>query len=133
MRRLMPAALAPVLAGALLAAGCRGGTVTVRGEVTLDGKPLEEGLITYVPVDGKAPNAAAIKGGKYRLEGARGAMRVQITAPVVTGQRKAYDTPDSPLIDVLGERVPEQYNTKTKLTATLEKGENVLNWELRSQ
>jgi hypothetical protein len=131
MRRLVQV----VLLGAVLAVGCGGqGATTVTGEVTLDGKPIEDGLITFVPVDGKTPNAATkIKGGKYSLKATPGAMRVQINSAIVTGKRKAYDTPDSPLVDVLGERIPNRYNEQTTLTLDVKPGENVKNWELQGE
>jgi hypothetical protein len=124
-----------VLAGAVLAGGCGGGaTITVKGEVTLDRKPLEEGKITFVPEDGKSPQVVApIKDGKYSLKAPLGAMRVRINSYVVKGKRKAYDAPDSPLVDVLVDQIPERYNSRTELTANVTKGENVLNWDLRSK
>ena len=33
------------------------GKGTVAGEVTFDGQPLKEGVIRFVPVDGKSPTA----------------------------------------------------------------------------
>ena len=42
-------------------------------------------------------------------------MRVEIVSPKVTGTRKAYDTPESPLIDVTQEQIPARYNTKSEL------------------
>jgi hypothetical protein len=128
------AAILLVLAVAFLVGGCGGKSTTVSGEVTLDGQPLADGLITYVPLDGKTPNAAAkIQQGKYRTKATPGAMKVQITQAMVTGKRKAYDTPDSPMIDVLGERLPARYNASTELKADLTPGSNTLNWELKSK
>src|SRR5262245_57469496 len=55
----------------LFTAGCAGGTTypgaTVSGTVTLDGKPIEEGTINFVPTtpgQGQAASAT-IAGGKY--------------------------------------------------------------------
>ena len=134
MRWRTLALLIALLAGASLACGCARKPTTITGEVTLDGEPLQQGLITFVPVDGKTPNAAvAIKGGKYRLDAPSGPMRVQINSSRVKGKRKAYDTPDSPLIDVLEERVPARYNATTELTAEVKTGENVFDWPLKSK
>jgi len=118
--------------GIVTLAGC--GEPIVTGEVTLDGEPLKEGLITYVPLRSGIPNAAAkIENGRYRVKVPVGEMKVQITAPVVMGKRKAYNTPDSPTIDVLGERIPERYNKKTELKAEVKSGANKFNWKLQSK
>ena len=49
-------------------------------------------------------------------------MRVEITAPKVVGKRKAYDTSDSPLIDITKEMLPEKFNVKSELKKDLRAG-----------
>lgn len=39
----------------LLASGCSQPIGSVSGEVTLDGKPLKNGYVTFTPADGKGP------------------------------------------------------------------------------
>src|SRR4051812_2388316 len=95
---------APLIACLLalaLAAGCSDGSkATVSGKVTLDGEPLKEGLIKFLPADGKSQNAdAPIKDGQYMATMPPGEKRVEISAPKVVGKRKMYDTPDSPSVD----------------------------------
>jgi len=86
-----------VLAMTLLAvAGCGQNCqrVSVDGNVTLDGKPLAEGAINFIPQLGTAgPTAgAAITEGRFSIERDRGTFtgmfRVEITATRKTGRQK---------------------------------------------
>jgi len=114
------------LAVLLLTVGCGGPVVaTISGTVTLDGQPLNEGLIRFVPVDGQsATSDAPIKNGRYTAQVPTGERRVEITAPKVVGKKKMYDTPDSPEVDVVEELLPPQYNVQTTLKTTVKKGAN---------
>jgi len=69
--RIIAAALSVGLAFLL---GCGGsGAYDVEGTVTLDGEPMKEGDVTFIPEDTKhGPDAGKITDGKYRLR-ARGA------------------------------------------------------------
>src|SRR5262245_34160493 len=102
-----------ILAGlaALAAAGCSSGakTGTVTGEVTLDGQPLKEGRIQFIPVAGDSSTAGAvITDGKFSTEVPTAKMRVEINANKVIGKRKAYDTPESPVFDEVAELIPRR-------------------------
>ena len=126
-------ALALVIAAA--AAGCSGsGPATVEGTVTLNGEPLKEGVVTFVPADPTASGTAGapIKDGKFRAEVPRGEMRVQISAPKVVGKRKAYDTPDSPVVDIVDELIPARYNVQTQLKVTVTSSGQKETFELTS-
>jgi hypothetical protein len=62
--RHLPAALIVALA-----AGCGSNTATVTGEVTYDGQAVADGMITFLPADGKGqPAAAKIVQGQYKIE-----------------------------------------------------------------
>jgi hypothetical protein len=43
------------------------------------------------------------------------------------------DTPDSPFIDVTKEMLPEKYNLKSELKRDLTKGDNELNFDLKTK
>jgi hypothetical protein len=125
--------LALVAAAAVLP-GCGPPTSTVSGEVTIDGQPLDKGVISYSPAEGAGAAATAdVEKGKYRLQTTPGAKWVQISAPIVVGQHKAYNSPDAPLVDVNGERLPERYNAKTELKFELKPGANVRDWSVESK
>jgi hypothetical protein len=104
--------------------GCTtGDSATVSGMVTLDGAPLKEGIVRFVPVDGKTQTASAnIKDGQFSAQVPKGEMRVEFSAPKVVGQKKMYDTPDSPVVDEVAELLPEKYNVNSELKITVKGG-----------
>src|ERR1700759_1339838 len=93
--RILHAVTCSLLVLTTCLAGC-GGTsgpqmYPISGEVTLDGVPLKEGAISFVPADGKGLAAGGkIVDGKYTAKSVPGAKRVEIRAPKVVGQREAY-------------------------------------------
>lgn len=133
----------PWLAVAVLVGGCGGGDglkrEAVSGKVTFNGKPLEQGTIQFLPTQGDQ-NAGAwgqIVDGAYSIgtsEGpAAGEYSVSITSASSGGA--AADVPpgdDSGQVDP--NAVPEQYNLRTTLKATVEAGKaNELNYDLTSK
>src|SRR6516164_1095401 len=93
---------------------------TVSGEVTLDGNPLKEGVITFIPAGGKSPTASAkIVDGRFSATVPVGQMQVRISAPKIVGKRQMYDTPDCPWVDNVEELLPTRYNVDSKLTLTV--------------
>src|SRR5262245_20495897 len=136
MRRLTTDALLfGLLLGGACAGGCSGkaGQARVSGEVLLDGKPLKEGVIRFVPTDGKTPTAhAQVVDGKFTAAVPVGGKRVEISAPKVVGKRKMYDTPDSPVVDDVTELLPARYNSRSELTWTVQKGSQEKVFELKS-
>ncbi len=125
---------AATLAVALGLCGCGGGGPQkgeVSGAVAYDGKPVEDGAITFIPADGKSPTAgAAIKGGKYAATVPVGNMKVSISASKVIGTKKLYDTPDSPVRQITAEALPAKYNEKTELRYEVKAGPNVKDFDL---
>lgn len=120
-----------LLGSALL--GCNHGPApaTVRGAVKLGGKPIEKGIISFSSLDNTGtPATVEIKQGQYEVHTTAGKKQVQISAPVVTEQRKAYNGPDAPLVDVTAESVPERYNAQTELNLDVAAGSNTKDWEL---
>lgn len=119
----------------LIVAGCGADANVgqIRGNVSLDGQPLASGLIRFVPVDGQSPTAdAPIADGAYSATVPPGDKRVEITSAKVVGKRKAYDTPDSPTIDIITELLPARYNTRTELTLTVVPGDQQQEFALSS-
>jgi hypothetical protein len=117
-------------------AGCAGssGQGTVKGTVTLDDQPLKEGVVRFVPVDGKSQTASAdIKDGKFTAAVPLGEMQVEFSAPKVVNRRKAYDTPDSPLVDEVIELLPARFNVKSQLRITVKKGSQDETFPLQSK
>ena len=60
----------PICVVLLACCGCSDGKVIVRGTVTVDGQPIDEGMISLEPADGQGPTTGGIiKEGKYELNG----------------------------------------------------------------
>jgi len=112
---------------------CQGGsTATLTGTVTVDGEPLKDGAVRFVPVDASKGGTAGavIKDGTFTCQVPVGEMRVEFNAPKIVGKRKAYDTPDSPTVDIVEELLPPKYNAKSELKITIKPGSQKETWAL---
>jgi hypothetical protein len=120
--------------GALLIVGCSDPNVgVVTGSITVDGTPAKSGSIAFFPVNGKSSIAGAeIIDGHYRAEVAVGSSNVEIRVPKIVGRKKLYDTPDSPIKDIMTESLPGKYNDATELTLDVQPGVNEQDYELTS-
>ena len=113
----------------------------VSGTVTWQGKPVEEGLIRFIPdevnSEGLAPGKPAfskITNGDYAVPADRGATvgknRVEIVSFRKTGRMiEEEGTKSEENVQFL----PEQYNTSSTLTADIVAGENTVNFDLTGQ
>lgn len=133
-----------VLASALivLLASCCGGCgrlvssgYSVSGNVTWNGKPLDQGTIQFLPASGQgAMVGAEIQDGKYALPNppglVAGTYRVRINSLSGAGAGPA-DIPDAHLGDPnVKERIPAQYNEKTTLEAEVGSGGSTFDFNL---
>jgi hypothetical protein len=129
--RTVLALLAVVLIGS-----CDSGPRTgeVSGKVSYDGKLLETGSIRLFPTDGTTPTAGGvIKDGKYAVAKVSvGKYKVTISGSQIVGQKKLYDTPNSPTAPITVDPLPEKYKdwSKTELTLDVKPGPNEKNWDL---
>lgn len=105
-------------------AGCGGSATvgTVSGTVTFDGQPLADGTIAFNSVDGSSPTAGGkITNGSYSVEVSKGPQKVIINSAKVVGSRPAYaGDPNSPMIDITQEILPEKYSSPLKTELTVE-------------
>ena len=133
-RRLHGAVAVLGLAALASVAGCAPAGATVSGKVTLDGAPLEDGHISFVPKAGGQKQAgwATIIGGKYAIPASSGlgtgAFRVEIRAPRATGEKS-----NDPTLISAKEVVPARYNSRSELVADVQPGQNVANFDLKSK
>src|SRR5947209_8260675 len=125
----------PALVLAAPLGGCSSQPPAVSGEVTLDGQPLADGAITYVPVDQQTPNVEVkIQDGKYSARVPVGRYKVRINAAKAPGERRIkYDAPGPPPVAAYAERIPERYNAKTELQTDIEPGDNKRDWPVTSK
>ena len=115
-------------------AGCsRGPAVgTVVGRVTLDGQPVDGGLIRLVPADGNSqPADCMITAGAYSITMPVGEKRVEIYWTKTTAPGK-IDTASQGSEQVVT-LVPAKYNTQSTLTHTVAKGQAVKDFSLDSK
>jgi hypothetical protein len=90
----------------------------VRGTVSYQGKPVEEGEIVFSDATGTAPSAhGLIKAGHYELRATPGAKKVRITATKETG--KILEGGMGVQIAERVDLIPAQYNSETTLTRTV--------------
>lgn len=105
----------------------------VSGQVTLDGTPLAEGQISFMPSNGVGISTGGkITNGSYRVDVPLGEMRVEVRAPIKVGEKPAYDAPDSPKVPIIEEKIPVKYNANSELKATVVKGTNKADFKLET-
>jgi len=130
----------------LIIAGCSGGdaekieTAVFSGKVTLDGQPLEKGVIQFhpgndasgQPLRGKRTEAT-INAGQYQLSSDQGAVVgeniVMISATKVVGKEMA----DGEEIDKVEQYLPAIYNSETTLSVNVTPEDQEHNFELKSK
>lgn len=119
----------------LMIAGCEKSTLgVVTGTVTVDGAPAKTGSIAFFPVDRKSPTTGAeIIDGQYTAQVPFGASKVEIRVSKVIGQRKLYDTANSPVMPLLAESLPAKYNDQTELTLDVQPGRNQQDFQLTTR
>lgn len=85
--------------------------------MTLDGAPVNRGMISLEAPDGKGTSSGSnVENGKFRIADVQpGPKTVRISAVKIVGKQKAYETPDSPEIEVTEELLPKRYNDATEL------------------
>jgi hypothetical protein len=135
-----------ILAGlttAILLFGCNWapsdrGAVT--GGIVLDGVPIEDGLIVFLPSRGnRGPTAgASIAMGRYAIAAAKGPPvgwnRVEIRASRKSGKTIAKPFgQQGETIDEFVEAVADRYNSASELEAEIQRGMNTFDFQVQSQ
>lgn len=112
----------------------------VMGSIVLDGTPIEDGLIVFVPSRGnQGPTAgASVAKGRYAIAAAKGPHvgwnRVEIRASRKSGKKieKPLGQPTE-TIDEFVEAVAERYNTASQLEVDIQSGVNTFDFQVHSQ
>jgi hypothetical protein len=116
------ASMAVVVAGCARSDPNRG---EVRGTVTIDGEPVAAGAVMFIPTDGAGQaSGGKIVDGQYTVNAWVGPSKVAVRAPIKVGERKLYDTADSPVQPVMKESLPSTFNEHTTLTFDVKPGNN---------
>ena len=107
----------------------------VSGRVTMDGKPLPNAAVVFVPENGRPAGARTDEDGNYVLnfaQGRKGAIPGNATVRIMTF-RDADQDENGQTIPGSPETVPSRYNAESTLTFNVEpKKSNVANFELES-
>lgn len=149
MNRLFAAVCLLVM---LVCIGCDSGPPlgSVSGKVTMDGQPMENVLVTFVPEQGgRAATGKTDASGQYELiylthKGALvGKHKVTVTTLQEAKKPVSEMRSDSPEYQkylkesqddynkaVVREPIPERYNAKTELVKEVSSGKNVIDLEL---
>jgi hypothetical protein len=108
----------------------------VRGRVALDGSPLDDATISFIPIAGGQRQAAwaTIRDGQYAIAPADGLglgqFRVEIRALRSVGEKTSQN---DPTLVYAKEAVPARYNSKSELVVDIKPGENTADFELKSK
>ncbi len=118
---------------ASVAFGCGGSDqiqrAAVEGTVMVDGQPLTEGTITFLPEQSTKGTLArgTIKDGKYQLSATEGPVvgnhRVEITSMKKTGKTISVEGVDT---EEIIQSIPDLYNLASTLKAEIKSGTNTL-------
>lgn len=116
-----------LLVGSILGCGLRGaGGCAVGGRITVNGDPLPEGLIMFVPQTPSPEHrtvSALISNGEFFVSAdkslAPGSYRVVVTAEKKTGRKKPAGEGLSGVVDEYQQYIPERYNARTTLSAEI--------------
>jgi hypothetical protein len=123
-------------AGLAALVGCSKGPPfgDVVGTVVMDGKPIDDGSIRFVPVDGSTSSAGgAIKGGRYSVKVPVTRHRVELSAPK-PGTGGLIKKGDGPPVEVIADEwVPDKYGARSELTFDVKAGPNEYNLDLKSK
>ena len=114
----------------LVICGCGSdGRLGVQGEITFQGKPLQDGTIEFQPVDTSAGGSAAgstIKDGKYSFKAEQGLFPGKYKVLISSADSSKMVKPAGPPGPessrmVAQERIPDNYNVNTKLVVDVHK------------
>ncbi|MEX0792003.1 MAG: carboxypeptidase regulatory-like domain-containing protein [Pirellulaceae bacterium] len=120
-------------------AGCGGGGETsdlgkVGGQVTLNGKPLEEATLEFVPEQGGRPSIGTTDAdGNYTMlyrADSPGALIGPHLVRITSQRSQSGGEGGEPLVQAQPERVPQAYNDKTTLKVEVKQGSNTHDFTL---
>ena len=120
--------------------GCGSNRCPISGEVTFDGKPVQNGTITFEPIDGQGPTSGGkVTDGRYSLVGDAALLpdkkAVRISASHKTGRKVPAGPPAPPgtMVDEIKRFIPAIYNVKTTLSCDITpEGSKIMDFHLKS-
>jgi hypothetical protein len=136
----MRTALVCCCALALAVAGCDSKNnndtkrVQVNGKITLDGKALATGKISFDLANGEPPATFDILDGRYEGRAPLGKCKVMINSVQKVSMKEKMKM-DGPGYDQVTEEniLPARYNTSSEITREVVEGTNEFNFELKTK
>ena len=123
----------------LFGAGCSSGgpeIAHVSGRITMDGKPLANASVVFIPEDGRPAGARTDAEGNYVLnfaEGRRGAIPGKNAVRITTQRETEKDENGKTVVAGSRETIPMEYNAASTLSFDVQpKKKNVANFDLKS-
>ena len=119
----------------LMGCGGPGNVAEVSGQVTFDSQPLADATVQFQPIAGNSPSAAITdSSGHYTLRYTRETEGAEIGEHTVTISTYLSGNEDAePPRPAVPEKLPQKYNAKTELKATVKAGSNTLDFPLESK
>lgn len=116
---------------AILSAGCGGDDrQAISGSVTLNGRPLDQGVIVFVSADAKSPTQAStqIANGSYQIPQAQGLVPGKYKVSISSPDGKTPDADPNAAPGPSGnfaskDRIPAKFNTDSTLEVEVKKGD----------
>ncbi|MEW4531444.1 MAG: hypothetical protein ACF8PG_17935 [Maioricimonas sp. JB045] len=123
----------------LIGVGCSGSSDApdlgrVSGTVTLNGEPLADATVVFVPERGRSSIAVTDASGQYSLQYTNdksGAIIGQHTVRITTG-KEGFEGEGGEGRQAQAERVPPHYNTVSELKEEVTSGSNTIDFDLKS-
>ena len=114
---------------ATVGCGSSGGPVTIAGDVSFKGQPIEKGEIIFTPTDGQQSVASTIENGRYEAQVPPGAHQVRISGYRDVPGKFDRSNPgeETPIVEMY---IPDQYNARSKLEARVESSTDKLDFPL---
>jgi hypothetical protein len=115
-------------------------TMRVWGDVSYEGKPVQDGVITFEGTDGAPPAQAPIRDGHFDIPTAAGPVAsrpyvVRISALTKSGKTvKNIMDETSPTMEIMSETIPSMFNAQSTIKKTIspEPGKNQFTFKLMS-
>ena len=133
-------ASALILLACILACGCGGRCASVQGSVTFKDQPVDGGRIFFLPKGepvGRPTVHAVIRQGKYYLPSSEGPEfgkhRVEIVWHKKPGKQVASPADPGLVTDDMEQTIPSAYNSKTTLSADVQRGANTFDFALKDR
>lgn len=109
---------------------------SVSGKITMDGKPLANASVVFIPEDGRPAGARTDANGNYVLnftEGRRGAIPGKNSVRITTQREAEKDENGKTVVAGSRETIAMEYNAASTLSFTVEpKKKNIANFDLKS-